>query len=85
MVSRVDTGFVKVLSEKFKIGDIVKARVDEIYPFGLELSTADPSLGVVKAFCAKCRQPLHLFGAMLKCLSCGATERRKISSDYVLK
>lgn len=86
MIRMVDRGFVKSLSDKFRIGDIVKAKVVSVSSCGVDCSTADSGeFGVVKAFCTRCRQPLHLFGMQLKCLNCGSTETRKISSDYVLK
>ena len=84
-ISSAERGFVKDLSEKFKIGDIVKAKVKEVGLRGIELITEFPELGVIKAFCVKCRKPLHLFGGNLKCLNCGNTETRKLSNDYWLK
>ena len=81
----VSRDYVKNLKDAFKIGDLVKAKVFSVKPFGTDVKTNEPELGVVKAFCSKCRKPLHLFGRQLKCLSCGSSERRKISSDYLLK
>lgn len=85
MIRMVDQGFVRNLSDKFRIGDIVKARIVGAFPYGIDCSTTEKEFGVVKAFCRRCRQPLHLFGMELKCLSCGSMETRKISSDYILK
>ncbi len=86
MIRMVDAGFVRQLSDKFRIGDIVKAKIVSVSSCGIDCSTADDrEFGVIKAFCKKCRQPLQLFGMQLKCLNCGNTETRKISSDYVLK
>lgn len=85
MIRMVDRGFVKQLSDKFRIGDIVKARVVSVSTCGVDCATTESEFGVIKAFCRKCRQPLHLFGMQLKCLNCGNAETRKISSDYVLK
>lgn len=77
--------FVKSMKELFKIGDIVKAKVTMSMPQAVDLATKWPEFGVIKAFCTKCRQPLHLFGETLKCGSCGHTERRKLSKDYLLQ
>ena len=85
MIRMADRMFVRKLSDKFRIGDIVRARIVTAAPFGIDCSTDARELGVLKAFCRKCRQPLHLFGMQLKCLSCGSVETRKISSDYLLK
>ena len=85
MVSRVSNFFVKRLRDDFKIGDLVKARIIEANTYGVELSTNAPNLGVVRAYCSKCRQELGLFAGSLKCTSCGSLERRKLSSEYSLK
>ncbi len=84
-VFSVANSYVKDLKELFKIGDILKCRVDNVSEFGIDLETkTDDSLGVVKAFCTVCRQPLKLVEANLKCSSCGSNEIRKISSDYLV-
>jgi exosome complex component CSL4 len=82
MVSR---DFVEKLSDMFRIGDWIRAKVAKVEPAGIDLRTDEPGLGVIRAYCTKCRQPLQLFGSQLKCLSCGRTEGRKISDDYSLK
>jgi len=85
-VRNVSREYVEKLRDCFRTGDLVKARVAKILPGNnIDLETNSPEFGVVKAFCSKCRQPLHLFGPSLKCLRCGSTERRKISRDYFLK
>jgi exosome complex component CSL4 len=81
----VSRDFVKNLRDMFRIGDLVKAKIASVSPFAVDVRTNEPELGVIRAFCSKCRQPLHLFGARLKCLGCGSTEQRKISRDYSLK
>ncbi|MBS3061131.1 MAG: exosome complex RNA-binding protein Csl4 [Candidatus Diapherotrites archaeon] len=84
-VSKCDLGFVKSIKDKFRLGDFVKARVASVSPWGVDLTTQASDLGVVKAFCTKCRSELHLFGRDLKCLQCGQVEGRKISSEYSLQ
>lgn len=84
-VSRVSQAYVRSLSDFFKVGDLVKAKVVEITPYTIELASNEVQLGVVKAFCGQCRQPMILFGEKLKCKECGSVEDRKISNDYVLK
>ncbi len=84
-VRNVSRDYVERLHDFFKVGDIVKAGVSKILPGNnIDLETNSPELGVVKAFCSRCRKPLHLFGSSLKCLSCGNTEGRKISKNYLL-
>jgi len=85
-VFSVSRDYVKSLSEFFKVGDVVKARVDNVSRVGIDLETkTDPSLGIVAAYCVTCRQPLHLFEDSLKCASCGSNEHRLISSEYLFK
>ena len=84
-VSRVSQAYVKSLYDMFKIGDLVKAKVTEVTPTTIELATNENQLGVIKAFCGQCRQPMMLFSGQLKCKECGNVESRKISDDYSLK
>ncbi len=78
----VSNSFVKYVHDEFKIGDIVKAKVEKIDENDVNLTTAEDSLGVVKAFCTKCRGEMSKKGTTLTCNSCGSKERRKFSSDY---
>lgn len=82
MISRVSMLFVKSLKEMFKVGDIVKASVVSVNPYGVEVSTVGKEFGVVRAFCTNCRHELHLFGKELKCTNCGSVEKRKLALNY---
>ena len=84
-VANVSRAYVKLLRDEFKIGDLVVAKICEITPFGIQLRTNEPNLGVIRAHCTKCRSILHLSGRDLRCLNCGNVERRKTSMEYVLK
>jgi exosome complex component CSL4 len=79
-VSNVKDSYVKRLSDEFRPFDIIKARVVDVER--LRLTTSEPSLGVVKAYCSNCRGELVLEGKKLKCPACNMTETRKISSEY---
>ncbi|MDD5148316.1 MAG: exosome complex RNA-binding protein Csl4 [Candidatus ainarchaeum sp.] len=81
-VRNVSREYVEDLKAQFKIGDIVKAKVAEAKPWGIDLRTNEKELGVIKAFCSRCRQPLQLSVTGLKCTSCGNSETRKLSSEY---
>lgn len=85
LVSNVSHDYVDSLKDEFKIGDLIKAKVIKITKYSIELSTKFSELGVIKAFCSKCRKPLGLYGQELKCNSCGSVETRKVSSDYSVK
>ncbi|MFH1224532.1 MAG: exosome complex RNA-binding protein Csl4 [Candidatus Diapherotrites archaeon] len=84
-IFNISNDYVEQIRDAVKIGDVVKAVAVKVLPHGVDLSIKDPEFGVVKAFCAKCRQPMQLFGQKLMCSACGRTEARKISRDYRLK
>jgi len=79
-VSNVRDSYVKRLSDEFRPSDIIRARV--IDAERMRLTTAEDSLGVVKAYCSNCRGELVLEGKKLKCPVCNMTETRKISTEY---
>jgi len=81
-ISKVQRGFVRDLSSMFRAGDIVKAKVIEVRPECVQLTTVDRGLGVIYALCSTCRKPLEKEDTKLKCPSCGSTETRKLSADY---
>ena len=79
-VSNVRDSYVKRLSDEFRPYDIVRARVLDTER--IRLTTAEDSLGVVKAYCSNCKGELVLEGKKLKCPVCNMTETRKISTEY---
>ena len=84
-IRNVSRDYVESLKDCFKIGDIVKAKITKLTPIAIDVSTNEPVLGVVKAFCSKCRKPLHLFGHSLRCLACGRSEPRKAAKGYLVR
>ncbi|MFH1447330.1 MAG: exosome complex RNA-binding protein Csl4 [Candidatus Micrarchaeota archaeon] len=81
-VSRVKMGYVRNIREELRIGDIIKAVVDEIKNMDIHLSTKRGGMGVIKAYCTKCRFPLKQEGQELVCKNCGEKEQRKLGSPY---
>ncbi|MCD6524526.1 MAG: exosome complex RNA-binding protein Csl4 [Thermococcus sp.] len=81
-VSQVKNGFVEDMSKEFKVGDIVRARVISNEKTPIQLTTKGPDLGVVYAFCSRCRTPLIRRGDRLICPKCGNVETRKMSNLY---
>ncbi|AJC72310.1 RNA-binding protein [Thermococcus guaymasensis DSM 11113] len=81
-VSQVKNGFVEDMSKEFKVGDIVRARVISNEKTPIQLTTKGPDLGVVYAFCSRCRTPLIRRGDRLICPKCGNVEMRKMSNLY---
>ncbi len=84
-IRNVSRDYVEKLSDFFKVGDIVKVKVSKLFKDAIDVESQQPDLGVVKAFCSKCRQPLHKFDSSLRCLKCGSGEQRKLSSEYLLR
>ncbi|MFH1285084.1 MAG: exosome complex RNA-binding protein Csl4 [Candidatus Micrarchaeota archaeon] len=82
-VSRIKNGYVDSVREEVKVGDVIKARVEEIERSEVYLSTKDSDLGVIMAFCSKCRAPLDFLGGRnLECKKCGSKESRKVGYPY---
>ena len=84
-ISLVSRGYVTTMDTKFRIGDLVRAKVEVITAYSVDASTADAELGVIRAYCSKCRDVLGLFDSQLKCITCGNEEPRKFSTLYTLK
>jgi len=81
-VTEVKSSFVKSLTNELKSGDIIRARIIEASPYNVSLSLKGDNLGVIKAFCSRCRHPLDKQGDGLICPQCNWKDRRKIASDY---
>lgn len=81
-ISDVSPGFVEIMFDVCKPGDIMRARVVSDKNRVFHLSTADKNLGVVYAFCSRCGHMLPLRGRRMQCTNCGKIERRKVASDY---
>jgi len=81
-ISQVRDGYVESMSNEFKIGDIVRARVLTNEKSPIQLTTKGADLGVVYALCSSCRAPLVRRGNVLICPKCGRTETRKLSTCY---
>lgn len=79
-VSNVRDSYVKRLADELRPSDLIRARVTDVER--MRLTTAEDSLGVVKAYCSNCRGELILEGKKLKCPICNMTETRKISTEY---
>ncbi len=80
-VSKASQAYVKDLKREFRIGDYVRAKVIKAKP-SIQLTTAYPEYGVIKALCTRCRGPMVRKGTMVYCPRCERTETRKISSMY---
>ncbi len=80
-ISNISNEFIDDIGRKFRIGDIVRAKIIKAEP-AIQLSTKDKRLGVIKAFCINCRNPLIRKNNLLECPICGHIEERKLADDY---
>ncbi len=81
-VSQISDSYVKDISDAFRIGDVIKAKVLQVKP-SLQLTMKGDNLGVVKAFCRRCKSTMRVVGSRLQCFRCKTFESRiKISEDY---
>ncbi len=80
-ISNVSEDYTEDIHDKFRLGDIIRAKVIQVKP-SVQLTTAEANLGVVKALCSVCRGPLELRGRDLYCPRDERTERRKVAADY---
>jgi len=93
-VSQISNGYIEKPEDAFGIGDIVRGRITKMEPDLVDLTTKEGNLGVVKAFCKKCRHTLvkiekniETEGGRkpknnLECTFCKNKEYRKITQDY---
>lgn len=80
-VRAMSTGFTPSVRDAVRIGDIIRAKVVKMEGEKAELTLAEPELGVIKAFCSQCREPLEKTPKGLVCAN-GHRERRETANDY---
>ena len=81
-VSDVSMNYVKTMSDAFKVGDIVRAKVISTANREFHLSTQDDDLGVIQASCSYCGHQLVKQKDQLQCSYCKRTAQRKITANY---
>lgn len=79
-VSNIKRAYVNNISSEFGIFDIVKAKLIDLT--NMRLDTSEPEMGVMKAFCSRCRTAMVRNNSKLVCPECDRVETRKISKDY---
>ncbi len=77
-VSNIRKGFVKTIRTELAAGDIVRAQIVSTKP-GVEMSTVEDNMGVLVAFCRRCRVRMDLKGNLFECSSCNTKENRKVA------
>lgn len=83
-ISQAKKGYLSKLTEAFRIGDLVEARVTKVMGLdNVDLATSGDELGVLKAMCTKCRHfMVQVDKNEVYCENCERKERRKLSSHY---
>jgi exosome complex component CSL4 len=81
-ISNVSRSYVKSLSDVFKFGDLIRARVISTLNNEYHLSTQGNNLGVLLSACSHCGSQLVLKNRRLNCPSCHKGERSVIAADY---
>ena len=84
-ISQAKKDYLEKLSDAFRIGDIVQAKVVKITGDNVDLGTVDSDCGVLKAMCTRCRDYMHTTKKEneLECNTCNKKERRKVSKNYI--
>lgn len=83
-LSMITQGRIDSAENLFVESDIIVARVESQYsPF--IITTKSPELGVILARCRNCGAMLEYDLKALVCPACGSKDRRKLSSNYILK
>jgi exosome complex component CSL4 len=80
-VAKCSQDYVRELEDVYRITDVVRAKVIQAKP-SIQLDTRDNDLGVIKALCHVCRQPMVLKGHRLWCDECERYEERKLSTRF---
>ena len=83
-ISKATNDYIQTLHYLFKIGDIVEAKVANVYSNDyVELTTSGDELGIIKAMCVNCRKfmKLNKESHKLEC-ECGLEDMRKLSINY---
>ena len=84
-ISQAKKDYLEKLSDAFRIGDIVQAKVVKVTGDNVDLSTVNDDCGVLKAICTRCRDYMHTTSKEneVQCNTCNKKERRKVSQNYI--
>jgi exosome complex component CSL4 len=81
-ISTSSPRYERAMMEVCKATDVVRARVVNVKNRVPQLTTIGRGLGVIRASCSRCGDPLILKGTILQCQTCMNIERRKLADDY---
>jgi len=80
-ISKVSEHYVDNLEDALKLGAVLRAVVLETKP-AVQLSTKGPEFGILKLYCARCRNVMEKRGSGLVCPECDWKETVKLAADY---
>lgn len=80
-ISRISQSYTDNPRREFRRSELIRAKVIQMKP-SIQLSTNEQDLGIVKAYCLKCRHPLDKKDSTLYCEKCDRTEHRKFSERF---
>lgn len=66
----------------YRVGDIVRGRVFSLMNSSAHATINDKHLGVVYCLCNNCGGDTVKLNTSIKCVECGMTEEKKLSSDF---
>ena len=84
-ISKAKKNYIEKLTDAFRIGDIIQAKVVKVSGDNVDLSTTTKECGVLKAMCTRCRDYMHQTQRKneLECNTCKKKEKRKVSINYI--
>ena len=65
------------------VKDLVKLKITGHLNGAIHATIQDPSLGVLFTKCRKCGMDVKPLRDIVKCVECGWTDDRKLSSDFL--
>ena len=77
-VSELMPGYVEHIRDCLRVGDIIRARVLDVKPLGTYLTLKADDLGVIQAYCSRCRSEMASRQTFFLCPKCGSRESRKV-------
>jgi exosome complex component CSL4 len=83
-ISMISTERVDSADSLYSESDIIVAKVESVSPPFI-LSTKQPEFGVILARCRNCGGLLESDTRILVCPNCGTRDKRKLSSNYILR
>lgn len=76
-VRNVAKEYVTNIRDFYKTGDFIKAKISKVDKYSIDIATNETGLGVINAYCSKCKSALQFSNNKMMCITCGNVEDRK--------